>query len=121
MDNAEKRAWLYREFGKYDPDRSGEFLVPIAEARLFVEFLAQLDIEWIDAAELFRLEGRSQVWEETVYFGRSFSLDEAINYAKGHSTDSFAVSFFYDIFDDIPVEERAVILSYKSPRIGVAF
>jgi len=114
MNTAEKTAWLYREFGQYDADRSGEFLVPTAEAGSFVELLAQLDIEWIDTAELFSMNDQTQIWEGTVHFNRTFSLDGALAYTRRYIGDNFAISFSYDIFDDMSLSGRAAILTHKS-------
>lgn len=117
IDAAQKRLQLRRTFGQYAEADSEEYLVPATQARPFVELLAELDIEWIDAVESFEVcEDGAYMWEETVDFARSFSLGEAVAYAERHR--SSVLCFSFDVFEDIPIADRAAILAHK-PGISV--
>ncbi|MFC4455136.1 hypothetical protein [Deinococcus sonorensis] len=125
MDYAAKHCLLRQEFEAFRQPLEGapwvepEFLIPAAQALRFLRRLAALDIALLSGVELLDPQpDDSLLVQEMVVLGgdRALGLTEAAHFVRRHVASPAAMIFTYDVFDDIPLNERATVLR-ENPRL----
>lgn len=116
MDAAEKRLLLQQEFGYGEPLAGNSFLIPAFQGLKFLQRLASLDIGLIASIELTkRRPDRTLLWTHLneLHSDRTLMLSQAASFIEQHQSPDAFLELTYDVFDDIPYQERAAILREK--------